>query len=135
MNAALFLRQQLPPTPTYLAPDRSEIRILLDVPGAGVAHCKLPPGKVSSAVKHKTVNEIWYVLSGAGELWQSRNELTDIAKLSDGMCITIPVANSFQFRNTGLDDLNILITTSPNWPGPDEAIPVKGYWPTEDSYA
>lgn len=127
-QSSVFLRQLLPERFTYLAPDRSEIRILLDVSGAGVAHCRLPPGAISSPVRHKSVNEIWYILSGQGQIWQSRNGVNDFADLSAGVCLTIAVGNSFQFRNTGADNLDILITTVPNWPGPDEAVPVSGYW-------
>lgn len=127
-QSSIFLRQSLPEKFTYLAPDHSEIRILLDVSGAGVAHCRLPPSCVSSPVKHKSVNEIWYILSGSGQIWQGRNGLNDFADLSAGVCLTIAAGDSFQFKNTGTEDLDILITTAPNWPGPDEAVPVSGYW-------
>lgn len=127
-GTSLFLRQHLPEKYSYLAPDGSEIRMLLDVAGAGVAHCRLPPGCVSSPVKHKSVNEIWYILSGSGQIWQGRNGLDDFADLSAGVCLTIAAGDSFQFKNTGMGDLDILITTAPNWPGPDEAVPVSGYW-------
>lgn len=127
-HIALFLRQPLSEKYSYLAPDGSEIRVLVDVPGAGMAHCRLPPGGVSSPVKHKSVNEIWYILSGTGQIWQSRDGLNDFAELGAGACLTIPVGNSFQFRNTGSANLDILIATVPNWPGPDEAVPVPGYW-------
>lgn len=131
-HSSVFPRQKLPEKHTYLAPDHSEIRILFEVTGAGVAHCKLPPGATSSSVRHKTVNEVWYILSGTGEIWQGRDGLNDFADLTAGVCLTIPVGNSFQFRNTGPDDLDILITTVPNWPGPEEAVPVAGFWKDTD---
>ena len=124
----LFEQKPFPEKYDYLAPDTSEIRLLLDVPGAGVAHCILPPGKVSVAVRHQTVNEIWYVISGKGELWQGLNTIDEFAELRSGVTLTIKKGNSFQFRNTGNADLCILITTSPNWPGAQEAVHVKGYW-------
>lgn len=43
----------------YLAPDGSEIRLLADLEGGGLAHCTLPSGRVSVAQRHKTVEEIW----------------------------------------------------------------------------
>ena len=52
-------RQDLPTAPDYLAPDSSEIRLLLDCPEGGVSHCTLPAGATSLAVRHKTVDEVW----------------------------------------------------------------------------
>jgi mannose-6-phosphate isomerase-like protein (cupin superfamily) len=66
-------RQDLPMLPDYLAPDGSEIRLLLDCQSGGVSHCTLPPGATSSAVRHKTVEEVWYVLRGEGEIWRGQN--------------------------------------------------------------
>lgn len=125
---ALFDYKDFPEKYDYLAPDTSEIRILFNVPGAGVAHCILPPGRISLAVKHKTVNEIWYIVSGSGEMWQGSNGVSEFVNLRPGMSLTINTGNSFQFKNTGTDDLCILITTSPNWPGAEEAVHVSGYW-------
>lgn len=48
----------------YLAPDGSEIRLLPSLPHGGLAHCTLRPGGVSKAVRHRSVEEIWYVLEG-----------------------------------------------------------------------
>lgn len=124
----LFEQKPFPEKYDYLAPDTSEIRLLLDVPGAGVAHCILPAGKISVAVRHETVNEIWYVIAGKGELWQGLDAIDEFAELRPGVTLTIRKGNSFQFRNTGNADLCILITTSPNWPGAHEAVHVKGYW-------
>ena len=112
----------------YLAPDTSEIRLLPATSQGGCAHCLLPPGKASHAVKHKTVEEIWYVISGTGEMWQKSDEQECINKLDAGTSITIPTGNHFQFRNTGIEPLCILIVTMPPWPGKEEAIPVDGYW-------
>ncbi len=58
----------LPDVPDYSAPDGSLIRVLLDLPRGGVAHCTLPAGRTTLAVKHKTVEEIWYCLSGLGQV-------------------------------------------------------------------
>ena len=50
-----------------LAPDGSQIRFLPQVKGGSMVHCTLPPGTVSLAVTHRTVDELWYVLAGEGE--------------------------------------------------------------------
>jgi mannose-6-phosphate isomerase-like protein (cupin superfamily) len=56
--------------PDYSAPDGSEIRLLLNVKGGGLAHCTLPPAATTLAVRHRTVEEIWYFLDGTGEVWK-----------------------------------------------------------------
>lgn len=53
-----FKTKQLPKEYDYLAPDKSEIRLLLDMTGGGLAYCTLPPGRTSIATTHKTVDEI-----------------------------------------------------------------------------
>ena len=57
--------------PVIVAPDGSEVRPLLELEAGGTAHFSLAPGKVSKAVLHKTVEEIWYIISGRGEMWRS----------------------------------------------------------------
>ena len=44
--------------PDHLAPDQSEIRELLQVTGASLAHCTLPPNQTTKAVTHRTVEEV-----------------------------------------------------------------------------
>jgi mannose-6-phosphate isomerase-like protein (cupin superfamily) len=86
-----FSTMTLPPVRDVLAPDGSEVRILLSLSGGSMAHFLLPAGQVSHAVRHKTVEEIWYVVSGMGEMWRSYGDHGDIAPLSSGTCLTIPV--------------------------------------------
>ena len=44
------------------------------------------------------------------------------------MAISLPLGTRFQFRTTGSQPLEVVITTLPPWPGDDEAIPVEGRW-------
>jgi mannose-6-phosphate isomerase-like protein (cupin superfamily) len=60
----------LKPEYDYLAPDGSEIRLLIAGSAGSLCHCTLPVGGVCSAVYHKTVEEIWYCISGQGEVWR-----------------------------------------------------------------
>lgn len=113
----------------YLAPDTSEIRLLVDVPGGGLAHCTLPPGGVSTAVRHRTVEELWYVVSGTGEMWRSLGEEETVVELEPGVGLNVPCGARFQFRATGDAPLQIVIATIPRWPGAEEAVPVPGHWP------
>lgn len=112
----------------YLAPDKSEIRLLPTFESGGLCHCTLPVGMNSSAVKHKTVDEVWYCLSGHGSIWQENNGKTQISDFTSGDSFSIPVGNSFQFKNIGNEPLCLIIATMPKWTGADEAIKVKGIW-------
>lgn len=112
----------------YLAPDGSEIRLLPSGNGGGLCHCTLPPKGVSKAVRHKTVEEIWYFLSGQGEVWRKLGDQEEVANVSRGVSLTIPVGTHFQFRTTGAEPLCLIIATMPPWPGQDEAVSVPGRW-------
>jgi len=124
----VWQRQDLPTAPDYLAPDGSEIRLLLECADGGVAHCTLPAGKTAAAVRHKTVDEVWYVLAGEGEIWRTQDGEEELVALRAGTCITIPVGVSFQFRAS--THLEILIGTFPRWPGAQEAVSVPSHWRT-----
>jgi mannose-6-phosphate isomerase-like protein (cupin superfamily) len=124
----LWTTDQLPKDRGYIAPDGSEIRELSKVAGGGLAHCTLPVGSTSAAVFHKTVDEIWYFISGSGEVWRKYGRQEAIDAVNSGTCLNIPCGTSFQFRNTGSDLLCFVIATIPRWPGAQEAVPTNGYW-------
>lgn len=112
----------------YLAPDGSEIRLLPVMGGGGLCHCTLPPGKTSRPVAHHGVEEIWYVVSGEGEVWRQKPQGGETVLVRAGSSLTIPPRTPFQFRTTGDSPLCILIVTMPPWPGPEEATPAAGAW-------
>jgi mannose-6-phosphate isomerase-like protein (cupin superfamily) len=111
-----------------LAPDGSEIRLLVQVGGASMVHCTLRPGQVSLAVRHRTVEEVWFCVGGRGQLWRRSAQAEETVELEVGMALSIPLGVEFQFRATGAEPLEIVITTTPPWPGADEAIAVSGHW-------
>ena len=111
-----------------LAPDGSEIRLLSQTLRGSMVHATLQSGKVSSPVKHRTVEEIWYVLEGRGEIWRKIGLVEDISKMTAGSSLTIPTSTNFQFRNTGDSPLTVLIVTMPPWPGEQEAEASEGRW-------
>ena len=115
-----------------LAPDGSRIRFLPALRGGSMVHCTLAPGQVSSPVRHRTVEEIWYFLRGTGELWRKPAEAASgtVEAVGPGTAVDIPLGSHFQFRNTGAGPLEIVIVTMPPWPGEDEAVPVSGFWET-----
>ena len=86
-------------------------------------------GAVSLAVTHRTVDELWYVLSGRGELWRRQGEREAVVTLEAGSAHSVPLGTWFQFRNPGLEPLVIVIVTMPPWPGMDEALRVPDHWP------
>jgi mannose-6-phosphate isomerase-like protein (cupin superfamily) len=131
MNTTDFQTMLLGQDPNYVAPDGSEIRLLPELNAGGLSHCSLGLGKTSLAVVHQTVEEIWYVLSGTGEMWRRSGEHEEIITMAPGVSLTIPVGTSFQFRATGNEELRIIISTMPRWPGKHEAVEVPGLWPSE----
>jgi len=110
------------------APDGSRLWPLVRLPGASVAEFELAPGKTSRAVVHRTIDEIWYVLAGAGELWRRQGAREEITALAPGVCLTIPCGTQFQFRAHGAQPLRVLGVSLPPWPGEGEAMPVDGRW-------
>ena len=112
-----------------LAPDGSQIRLLHSLNGASVVHCTLLAGAVTIPVRHRTVEEVWYFLAGAGQVWRKQGEREQVLDVAPGVSLTIPLGTEFQFRNTGARPLEFIIATTPPWPGEDEAVPLdKGCW-------
>ncbi len=129
----LFEPKKLQVDYDYLAPDASEIRCLQTnkhSKNGDMAHCRLPIQSTSIAVKHRTVEEIWYFSNGKGEMWlKENNGVEHIFKVEKGMALTIPRGASFQFKNTSeIESLEVIITTMPPWPGPEEVVKVQGKW-------
>jgi mannose-6-phosphate isomerase-like protein (cupin superfamily) len=122
--------KRLPAEPDVIAPDGSNVRILLSVPRGSMAHFELEAGETSLAVVHRTVEEIWYFLGGRGEMWRRLGKDEEIVAVGPGVCITIPLGTEFQFRSFGPDPLAAVGVTMPPWPGADEAVHVEGPWPS-----
>jgi mannose-6-phosphate isomerase-like protein (cupin superfamily) len=114
--------------PDAIAPDGSEVRFLAATSRGSMAHFKLPPGGVSQAVTHRTVEEVWYFISGRGRMWRKHGETETITEVQTGISISILVGTHFQFRCDGDKPLEAIGTTMPPWPGMDEAILVQGVW-------
>jgi mannose-6-phosphate isomerase-like protein (cupin superfamily) len=123
-----FASMLLPIKRTNVAPDGSDVRVLLGLAGGGMAHFELAPGETSRAVAHKTVEEIWFFLGGRGEMWREQADAHQIIEVLPGTCITIPLGTRFQFRSTGEAPLSAVAVTIPPWPGEDEAVVVEGPW-------
>ena len=123
-----FASLPLPRDATVLAPDGSEVRVLLARAGGSLAHFHLAAGAIAKAVTHKTVEELWYVTAGRGEMWRKQGGREEIVTLEPGLCVSIPVDTHFQFRASSADALSAVAVTMPPWPGADEAVFVDGPW-------
>jgi mannose-6-phosphate isomerase-like protein (cupin superfamily) len=123
-----FDTMHLPGAPDAVAPDGSDVRVLLQLARGGMAHFELAAGGVSRAVAHHSVDEIWYILRGQGRIWRRQEGREETVPLGPGTCVSIPVGTHFQFRCTSGDPLAVVAVTMPPWPGPEEAYQVPGAW-------
>ena len=112
-----------------IAPDGCEVRILAQTPRGSMAHFTLGPGQVARAVAHRTVEELWYFVSGRGRMWRRQGEAEEIVDVAPGVSLSIPLGTHFQLRNDGAEPLAAVAVTMPPWPGEDEASFVAGRWP------
>src|SRR5260221_11879669 len=84
-----FETRRLPAMPDIVAPDGSDVRVLLGTARGGMAHFEVADGRASEAIRHRTVDEIWFVLSGRGERGRRGEGREDVVELEPGMCVTI----------------------------------------------
>ncbi|PYN98572.1 MAG: hypothetical protein DMD91_14915 [Candidatus Rokuibacteriota bacterium] len=125
-----FATKRLPAAHDVVAPDGAEVRVLLSLRGGSMAHFTLASGETSIAVTHRTVDEIWFFLTGRGEMWLKQRDREEIVPVAAGVCLTIPLGTHFQFRSFDDESLAAVAVTMPPWPGGDEAYPVPGRWPS-----
>ena len=122
-----FKTMQLPESSDVTAPDGSNVRILLALQRGSFAHFELPPGATSIPVAHRTVEEIWYFLTGQGEMWRKQNYREETVTVEPGVCLTIPIGTHFQFRSFGYEPLAAVGVTMPPY-SDGECYEVKGTW-------
>jgi mannose-6-phosphate isomerase-like protein (cupin superfamily) len=121
--------------PDAIAPDGSEIRFLVPPPTdrlaetpepdrsarrASLVEVRLAAGRSSTPVRHRTVEELWYVLAGRGRLRRTPpgGALRE-DPLQPGVAVVISTGWVFAFAAE--TDLRFLCHTAPPWPGDDEA--------------
>lgn len=109
--------------PDAIAPDGSEIRLLVtEARQASLVEVRLAAGAISRPIRHRTVEEIWFVLEGRGEVWCAGRRVA----VEPGSRLVIATGAPFQFRALPEGQLRFLCFTSPPWPGPHEAETVAG---------
>jgi len=123
-----FSTKRLPVRPDAVAPDGSDVRVLLQLRGGSLAHFEFAPGQTSTAVAHRTIEEIWYFVNGQGEMWRKINDREEVIPVQVGVCITLPAGTHFQVRSLGSEPLAAIGVTMPQWPGEGEAYAVPGKW-------
>ena len=118
-----FATKRVPVAPNYSAPDGSDVRLLLRLERGDMAHFELGPGRVTEAVTHGTVEEIWFFLSGRGIMWRKQGDKEEEVSIEPGVCVTIPMGTHFQFRSYGYDPLAaIAVTTNFLWSSCSEEV-------------
>ena len=74
---------------------------------------------------HRTVEEVWYILEGRGQVWRcpagATSETMESAPVGPGDALFIPTGWRFQFAAEEDAPLRFLRYTAPPWPGPEEA--------------
>lgn len=114
--------------PDVIAPDGCEVRLLAQTARGSMAHFTLGPGQISRAVAHRTVEEVWYFLSGQGRMWRRQGAAEAVVEVAPGVSLALPLGTHFQLRNDGAEPLAAVAVTMPPWPGEDEAYLVEGRW-------
>lgn len=90
----------------------------------------------SVAVRHRTIEELWFITGGRGHFWRHTAEGEEsIDDVEPGVALAIPRHCSFQFRSVDDQPLSAVGTTIPPFPIGDEreVETVIGPWePTVD---
>lgn len=121
--------RSFPATPDARSPAGAEIRYLMEGDAGNMIHSTVPPGQVNRETVHATVSELWYVLSGEGEIWRrDRGGEEQTTSLRAGVSIDIPVGTALQYRCTSVEPLTFICVSMPRWPGDQEATVVQGPW-------
>src|SRR4051794_32087588 len=116
-----FETQRLGHAPVVAAPDGSKVQILCGVSRGGMAVFTLAPGAIAKAVAHRTIEELWYFVSGHGRMWRRLGTQEEIVEVGLGTSISLPAGTHFQFRCDSTEPLVAVGATMPAWPGGDEA--------------
>jgi mannose-6-phosphate isomerase-like protein (cupin superfamily) len=123
-----FATRRIAEKADVVAPDGSEVRLLAVSERGSMAHFRLSAGATSKAVRHRSVEELWFFTGGKGLMWRQLGEDEGTVAVAAGTSISIPAGTAFQFRATGATPLDAVAVTMPPWPGMEEAEPAAGIW-------
>ncbi|NQZ33868.1 MAG: cupin domain-containing protein [Oceanospirillaceae bacterium] len=114
--------------PDKKSPAGADVRFMMSSDTGGMIHSTVPPKQINKAVVHTSVNEIWYILEGHGEIWRDDKSHNQVTTLLPGTSIDIPAGTAFQYRNVSDQDFKFICVTMPPWPGEQECTYVDGHW-------
>ncbi len=101
-------------TTPFTTVDGSTIRELMAHRNSGIrkqslAEARLPPGQATVLHHHAVTEEIYYILSGTGEMTLGQ----EARPVGPGDAIAIPPGQRHTIRNTGSDELVFLCMCAP----------------------
>lgn len=110
-------------TPDFVTKDGSIIRELMHPKQHGnarqsLAEATVPPGITTALHKHPESEELYYILSGQGEMTLKDNTF----RVSPGDTICIEPGTAHQIHNSGKSDLVFLCCCSPAYSDQDTIL-------------
>lgn len=115
--------QNIDRVPSFITKDTSEIRELLahrnsSIRNQSLAEARLPPGASTTPHFHPRTEEIYYILSGSGQM---RIE-AEIGPVGPGDAIAIPPGARHQITNTDDQPLVFLCCCAPAYEDADTVL-------------
>ena len=104
-------------------PHGSEIRPLIDRTTSEITQCSLaeellPPGRTVTLHHHNSIEEIYYILSGEGEMTVGEER----RQVGPGDAVYIPRGYAHTLNNSGIGPLKILLVCGPAFFPEDEIV-------------
>jgi mannose-6-phosphate isomerase-like protein (cupin superfamily) len=101
----------------------SELRPLIDRTTSGITQCSLaeevlPPGRAVTPHHHNRLEEIYYIISGHGQMTVGE-EMRDVGA---GDAVYVPRGQTHSLENTGADPIRLLVVCGPAFYYEDEII-------------
>lgn len=110
-------------------PHGSEIRPLIDRTTSTITRCSLaeellPPGRTVTLHHHNSIEEIYYILSGTGEMRVGEER----RQVGAGDAVYIPRGHAHALNNNGIEPLKIMLVCGPAF-FPEDEIAAQGTEP------
>src|SRR2546421_10904767 len=104
--------------PDAIAPDGSEVYFKIgDGERASLVEVRLAAGRVSRPVRHRVVEEIWYVTAGEGRVWlEPPGGPGQTIGVRPGDALRVPAGGACPFAAAGRAALGVPCITDPAGP-------------------
>lgn len=93
----------------------AEIRYILSSPEGELTHAVCPAGSTSGTHLLPTLDEAYFVLGGAGEIWRASDDREAVTRLRPGRWVAMPAGMRFQYRANLGSSLVFLVVVLPQW--------------------